>query len=147
MEQNMKITKTLKTKKMKNDIEQVGGKHYQDKIKPWDIMAKYNMNWFQGEVLKYLCRFRRKDTPKMNLEKAISVCQKAEKEGIRGVKKTLFEDLGFILQYVNDYTLIEPGDMLPILNTICNMILRGEWAAIVKEIEKLLDSFAYGAKE
>jgi hypothetical protein len=40
---------------------QVGGDHYVKRaIGPWDIWREYNMNAFEGAVLKYLLRWRDK---------------------------------------------------------------------------------------
>ena len=56
-------TKELSRKK------QVNGKHYcQHKIQPWDVIVEYKLDFFEGNVLKYL--LRRKDDRKGDLEKA-----------------------------------------------------------------------------
>lgn len=37
--------------------QQVGGDHYETlKIQPVVLISRFNMNWFQGEVLKYVSR-------------------------------------------------------------------------------------------
>jgi hypothetical protein len=37
--------------------KQVGGNHYKDHaIQPWDIIIEYKLNYFEGNVLKYLLR-------------------------------------------------------------------------------------------
>lgn len=37
--------------------KQVGGNHYRDhKIQPWDIIDEYGLNFYEGNVLKYLLR-------------------------------------------------------------------------------------------
>lgn len=41
---------------------QVGGDHYtRFNIQPWDIITEYELNFFEGSVLKYLLRWRRKN--------------------------------------------------------------------------------------
>lgn len=41
--------------------EQVGGKHYQKKIQPWAYIEANNLDFFEGNVLKYLTRWKEKD--------------------------------------------------------------------------------------
>jgi hypothetical protein len=41
--------------------EQVGGDHYrQFTIQPWDIIQEYGLDFWEGNALKYLLRWRRK---------------------------------------------------------------------------------------
>lgn len=41
---------------------QVGGDHYTGfAIQPWDIITAYELNFFEGSVLKYILRWRRKN--------------------------------------------------------------------------------------
>ncbi len=45
-----------------NDV-QVGGNHYRFesiKIQPWDYIAANNLDFFQGNVIKYITRWRLK---------------------------------------------------------------------------------------
>ena len=49
--------------------KQVGGTHYSDHtIQPWDIIDEYDLNYYEGNVLKYL--LRRKDNRLEDLKKA-----------------------------------------------------------------------------
>jgi hypothetical protein len=49
---------------------QVGGDHYRKgAIEPWDYIAGQGLDYFQGNIVKYVTRFRRKDGLK-DLEKA-----------------------------------------------------------------------------
>lgn len=136
-----------KTKTMaKNNIQQVGGTHYQENIQPWDKFADFSVNWFQGEILKYVCRFKRKGHPIRDLNKAISVAYKAADRGLRGCKKTNWDDLDFILQYVEDYTLNKPGDLLPMLSQICTLVLKGDYVEVANMVTTLKRTI-YGDKE
>lgn len=37
--------------------KQVGGDHYaKHKIQPWDIIDEYGLNFYEGNILKYLLR-------------------------------------------------------------------------------------------
>jgi len=53
--------------------KQVGGNHYKIfDMEPVFIIAHYKLNWFQGEILKYISRFRNKNG-KQDLDKALSI--------------------------------------------------------------------------
>lgn len=55
--------------------KQVGGNHYvKHCIQPWDIIDEYNLDYYEGCVLKYL--LRDKDNRKQDLEKAIHCLEK-----------------------------------------------------------------------
>jgi hypothetical protein len=42
---------------MSSRERQVGGDHYKQKaIQPWDIITEYHLDFFEGNVLKYLLR-------------------------------------------------------------------------------------------
>lgn len=69
---------------------QVGGTHYsQFIIEPVDLMVILNFNWFQGEILKYVSRFRDKNG-KEDLDKAMSVSILAIERGLN--QATIFSD-------------------------------------------------------
>lgn len=41
---------------------QVGGSHYKDKaMQPWDIIDAWELNFYAGNVVKYILRYRHKD--------------------------------------------------------------------------------------
>lgn len=141
----MKILKKQRTKKMSNLTKQVGGTHYQKEIQPWDIIAEYKMNWFQGEILKYVTRFKYKGG-KQDLEKAVTVAVKAHINNIKGSAKNTFTDIPFILQYVKEYTKDEPGDLLPYLWKIVTWLLNGNYGSVKVIIESLMDEI-YGKEE
>lgn len=49
--------------------KQINGNHYsKHKIQVWDIVTEYELNFFEGNILKYL--LRRKDNRKLDLLKA-----------------------------------------------------------------------------
>jgi len=50
--------------------KQVGGNHYQGfAIPPIDFVHKNNLGFIEGNIIKYVCRFRKKNG-KQDLEKA-----------------------------------------------------------------------------
>ena len=57
---------------------QVGGTHYTDlKSQPIDLIAALDLDFFQGNVVKYLTRYPYKGDPVGDLQKAADYCRKA----------------------------------------------------------------------
>lgn len=44
--------------------------HYQGGIEPFDYIASWEMNYFQGNVVKYITRYKNKNAPLEDLKKA-----------------------------------------------------------------------------
>jgi len=54
---------------------QVGGKHYKTfRIQPYEFISKNNLSFFQGNVVKYVCRYLNKNGVQ-DLEKIIYYCE------------------------------------------------------------------------
>lgn len=45
--------------KLANDV-QVGGTHYRNKIQPWDYIISHNLNYLEGNIIKYVTRYKGK---------------------------------------------------------------------------------------
>lgn len=61
-------------------VAQVGGKHYRvegDAPQHWDVVEKYDIDYLTGQASKYLMRWRKKGTPKLDLGKSASFIEKA----------------------------------------------------------------------
>ena len=44
------------------DDKQIGGDHYaKHKIQPWDIIDEYGLNYYEGNIIKYVLRHRDKN--------------------------------------------------------------------------------------
>ena len=55
--------------------KQIGGSHYKNfYIQPYEFITKNNLSFFQGCVVKYVCRYMKKDKIK-DLEKIIHYCE------------------------------------------------------------------------
>lgn len=54
---------------------QVGGAHYISEIQHWDWVAANNLDYFQGQITKYVARWRDKNGLQ-DLEKALHFLQK-----------------------------------------------------------------------
>jgi hypothetical protein len=74
-------TDEMATKAMHNIAEsaansrQVGGDHYINEIQHWDYAAFQNLDYFQGQITKYVTRWKKKGGVK-DLEKALHFLQK-----------------------------------------------------------------------
>jgi hypothetical protein len=54
---------------------QIGGSHYKNfRIQPYEFISKNNLSFFQGCIVKYVCRYLKKDKIK-DLEKIIHYCE------------------------------------------------------------------------
>lgn len=54
---------------------QIGGNHYKNKIQVWDYIDEQDIGFMLGNILKYVCRYDKKNG-KEDLEKALSYVQK-----------------------------------------------------------------------
>ena len=60
---------------LKATDRQVGGKHYKNfKIQPIECITANNLNFIQGCVIKYICRFDKKNGNE-DLDKVIHYCE------------------------------------------------------------------------
>lgn len=57
-----------------NDV-QVGGHHYRTPIQHWDFVAANDLDYFQGQITRYVARWKRKNGI-VDLYKARHVLQK-----------------------------------------------------------------------
>tara|TARA_R100000231_G_scaffold98121_1_gene73283 strand:- start:785 stop:1030 length:246 start_codon:yes stop_codon:yes gene_type:complete len=54
---------------------QIGGSHYKNMaIQPYEFISKNDLTFFQGNVIKYVCRYKQKNGIQ-DLEKVIHYCQ------------------------------------------------------------------------
>ena len=42
------------------DLHQVGGNHYLTEIQPWDFILANNLSFLEGNIIKYICRYKEK---------------------------------------------------------------------------------------
>ena len=73
----LKKMKRLRTSNGSNPMDyQVGGHHYKDcGIQPVDYIFKNNLDYFEGNVVKYITRHRKKGEGRKDVEKAIHYAQ------------------------------------------------------------------------
>ncbi len=68
-EEFLELEKISKKFNVNMSHEQVGGDHYNVKIQPFTYIKANNLNYFEGDVLKYITRHSRKNG-KEDLQKA-----------------------------------------------------------------------------
>ena len=103
---------------MRRKNKQVGGSHYESlDIEPVELFVKFNLNWFQGEVIKYCSRFQRKNG-KQDLLKAIQVCDLADSLGL-SIRPIFIPklDKDFLNKYISQFEYSE------VLRDIINYLL------------------------
>ena len=55
--------------------KQIGGDHYKDMaIQPFEFISKNELTYFQGNVIKYVCRYQRKGGAE-DIKKIVHYCQ------------------------------------------------------------------------
>ena len=55
--------------------KQIGGSHYKFfTIQPYEFIAKNDLTFFQGNVIKYVCRYQRKGGAE-DIKKIVHYCQ------------------------------------------------------------------------
>lgn len=71
----------------KANSRQVGGTHYQTQaIQPWDFIVANNLGFLDGNIVKYVARFKHKDGIQ-DLEKARHYLDKLIEVEMRELKK------------------------------------------------------------
>tara|TARA_E500000318_G_scaffold47498_1_gene44711 strand:+ start:2776 stop:3021 length:246 start_codon:yes stop_codon:yes gene_type:complete len=53
---------------------QEGGEHYKMEIQPWEFITTNNLSYFQGNVIKYVVRYQKKNGIE-DLNKIIHYCE------------------------------------------------------------------------
>ena len=80
------MTSTDMFDKIKPQSRQVGGSHYKNfHIQPYEFISKNNLSFFQGCVVKYVCRYMHKNGIE-DLDKIIHYCE-LEKNKLKDSKK------------------------------------------------------------
>ena len=68
------------------DEKQIGGSHYKSFfIQPWTFIRKNNLNPFQANVIKYVCRYLFKGNTVEDINKIIHYCE-LEKQHLKNKK-------------------------------------------------------------
>lgn len=65
-------------------VKQVGGDHYEAPLQHWDFIEAHGIGYLEGNATKYLCRWRKKGTPVLDLEKAVTYAEKTKALHLEG---------------------------------------------------------------
>ena len=75
IKQNKKGTIKAHRGLLKATQRQIGGKHYKNlKIQPNEFITKNKLSFIQGNIIKYVCRFDKKNGNE-DIDKAIHYCE------------------------------------------------------------------------
>lgn len=105
--------------KTTNNTEQVSGKHYDMEIEPVHIIAALKLNWFQGEILKYVSRHRRKNGIS-DINKSIHVCDIANDLNIDINKDSVLfnSHIKLIDKYIDQFPIYDQFLLRRIINDL-----------------------------
>ena len=120
---------------MKAIEKQIGGSHYKAMpYQPIVLIDKLELDYFSGNVLKYLCRYRQKDGIK-DLEKARHYCELAkELNVIKFSPSTL--DTEEVEDFVRFNDLSEEIQDIILYDLLC-----GKWDSAIDDINKLIEAY------
>lgn len=105
--------------KTTNNTQQVSGNHYENEIEPVHIMAALRLNWFQGEILKYVSRHHRKNGIS-DINKSIHVCDMANdlKVDINKDSVLFNNHTKLIDKYIAQFNILDQFYLRRIINDI-----------------------------
>lgn len=126
---------TTKTKTTMNNVQQVGGTHYNQQIQPWDEFKRLNVSWAQGEISKYLCRWPKKGGVQ-DLEKALSIVKKFQVPIARKEQRFISYYPEFLEQYREMY-----GPKYEDFVFCMKRTLREEWYMVEPVLKGLIEYY------
>nr|DAQ97821.1 MAG TPA: nucelotide kinase [Caudoviricetes sp.] len=120
---------------MKAMEKQIGGSHYKAMpYQPIVLIDKLELDYFSGNVLKYLCRYRQKDGIK-DLEKARHYCELAKELNVIKFSPSTLDT-----EEVEDFVRInELGEEVG--EIILYDLLEGKWDDAIDDINKLIEAY------
>ena len=120
---------------MKAIEKQIGGSHYKAMpYQPIVLIDKLELDYFSGNVLKYLCRYRQKDGIK-DLEKARHYCELAKELNVIKFSPSTLDT-----EEVEDFVRVnqireDVGEI------ILYDLLSGLWDDAIDDINKLIEAY------
>ena len=63
---------------LKATERQIGGNHYINKIQPIELIASHNLDFFDGNIVKYAVRNKKGENLKEKYDKIIHYCELAK---------------------------------------------------------------------
>ena len=113
---------------------QIGGSHYKDMpYQPIKLIDKLELDYFRGNVLKYLCRYRQKDGIK-DLQKARHYCELAKE-----LNDFNFSPSTLDIEEVDDFVHI--NEISKEVENILYDLIMGSWDDAIDDINKLIEAY------
>lgn len=120
---------------MKATDIQIGGSHYKDMpYQPIKLIDQLELDYFSGNALKYLCRYRQKDGVK-DLEKARHYCELAKELNVIKFSPSILDT-----EEVEDFIRVnniseDVGDV------ILYDLLGGRWDDAIDDINNIIEAY------
>jgi hypothetical protein len=130
------------TEEVKANDVQIGGRHYKTKYEHWDLVFDTGMGYFDGQVTRYVTRWRNKDGVEA-LKKARHFILKMKELGPRSWPARRQFDYGLIRRYVMENELHEFE--IVIIETMAHGPSGGDIA--LDRVLKLLDVLIASAEQ
>lgn len=119
---------------MKATDTQIGGSHYKDMpYQPIKLINKLELDYFSGNVLKYLCRYRQKGGAE-DLKKARHYCELAKELNVIKFSPSTLDT-----EEVEDFVRINQISE-EVEDIILYDLLRGLWDDAIDDINKLIEA-------
>ena len=111
------------------NCKEVGGTHYEKlKVQPIELIAKCKLTFMQGNMLKYITRYKYKNGAE-DLKKCIHYAQLAKQYNDKGPKNVI----------ANAYMYCKVNGFLPLQKGIVISIFQEDYYHVVKQCIKLLN--------
>ena len=113
---------------------QIGGSHYKAMpYQPIVLIDRLELDYFRGNVLKYLCRYRQKDGIK-DLHKARHYCELAKE-----LNDFNFSPSTLDIEEVDDFVHI--NEISKEVENILYDLIMGSWDDAIDDINKLIEAY------
>ena len=125
---------------VKANSRQPGGSHYANSssegMQHWDFVYKHNLDYFQGNSSKYLCRWRRKGGI-LDLQKALHYVEKAHELALSGPPLPV-RDMGQPSDMLGSALVFGASSDMTAAEVLTLVdIMHGDWAQAAGRLELL----------
>lgn len=121
----------MESKELKASEKEIGGSHYKNEsLQPLDIIAAIDLNFFQGNIVKYVTRHSKKNGLE-DLKKAYHYCQLGKEYDPYNLSANLTPSFK-IDEWINEYS-----QATSISKSFLHSVINQEWdkaAGYIKEV-------------
>ena len=115
---------------------QIGGNHYlQFKFQPTDFIHKIDLNFCQGNVIKYVCRYKFKNG-KEDLFKALHYAEMLKDYYLKGYPSR------FILTDINKAVVMDfiyANELLHVQSRVIHSVVKNDYNFTIQAIKELIE--------